>query len=699
MAKRQRDSNSFQLSRDTTAKEILQCFALAYFAATSKNQRSIDGLIDALCEDNYKKYERYMQYPALDADTTGSDRITAVSEFSGELNEFKIKIGNARKTLRSIFEKSKQRKQKGLSKYTKDLETKRNNAIEILKNKDIELKKIFNNIKKKRVSIKKSVISRYNKKLYNFTAFDYKNNKENEDAKKWIESSYWTAEAIGKVIGNYSDYVYAHSTSPSAREIKEIPLSVISSMAASLLEIEDLQPDMFQPADIYAINRRKLPKIISDYANVMTSSYIGKEKISHTPLLKLIRTQIQTKECVPISLKKSLSPNPPIKFVGSTFKIDESHAPLVDSYTHAIEYFSSNFKNLQQIIEEFVEVNSIEYKHNTETFNVNFALNYSKLNDKLSKIISVDGVNKKVELTDEFYKLTTASMTWNGLPTNKDGKTIGAYTGGAGFTQVSSILKRYPKSRTIFSKIVRCRTDAFKFALLPYTGENPSIPSIINFTGILNKKSDRQAIYYSIIKNLENNDEYKNSNDKTKIAQNVYAKYLIALNSQLLYSKNDEKEMKNIDNALKDFTSSANEKKILSLLPKELLGNLGWVRSGKTIKPGPKTKKTAVKRYTKIAYQEERASKLEALYFYTEGSASSNGSGNFEIDSAILKEEFKKRITLTIYGLITKKGSKIFLSEPEINFEKQRTGKKPRTMSDALGFRTMPYFIVGNASE
>jgi len=315
---RQRYSGSFSLGRDTTAKEVLHCFALAYFAVTPANQRSVEGLIDALCEDSYAKYEKYMQYPVVDSAVEGTDRLTAVSEYSTELNEWRRKIQQARKDLRNVFEQAKERsKDPKKTRYTKALSDKRDKAIKILSNKDHDLKRILNKIKTKRVSIQKGTSSRFRQKLYIFTAYDYSKEKENIDAKSWVESAYWNAEAVGPLISNYDQYVYVHSTSYSARQIKEIPLSVMAEVARVTLDIEELKPDMFNPADIYAIKRMSLPTLLREYSDMMIKHYTNTDNISHTPLLNIITDQIRNKSCIPISLKNSLSPNPPVKLIGT----------------------------------------------------------------------------------------------------------------------------------------------------------------------------------------------------------------------------------------------------------------------------------------------------------------------------------------------------------------------------------------------
>lgn len=697
---RQRYSGSFSLGRDTTAKEVLHCFALAYFAVTPANQRSIEGLIDALCEDSYAKYEKYMQYPVIDTAVKGNDRLTAISEYSTELNDWRKSIQQARKDLRAVFEEARERsKDPKKKRYIKTLTDKRNKAIQILSNKDSNLKKILNKIKTKRVSIQKGTSSRFREKLYKFTAYNYEKEQENVGAKSWIESAYWNAEAVGPLITSYDQYVYVHSTSYSARQIKEIPLSVMAEVAKVTLDIEELKPDMFNPADIYAIKRMSLPTLLREYSNMMTKHYTNTDNISHTPLLNIITDQIRDKLCIPISLKKSLTQNPPVKFIGTKFRPNKDHAPLIDNYTHVLSYFDgikgtqlkTKGQQIQETLDKLIEIKKIDYKHSIETFSVDFELNYTSLEKKLG-----------IELSNEYYKLVTASMTWNALPSNSEGKVIGAYTGGAGFTQISQILLKYPKTRKVFDEISEHRKTAFKAALVSYVGDNIKLPAILNLPQILNKKTDRIRIENSIEQHLkQHNENYKNASNKTALVKDVYALYLVALNSLLLYSRQDETEMQRITTVLREFEVKVNNKKIASLLPSTTLKSFGWIKkSDDTWKPKAKqtrSQRIMIQQYAKVAYQEDRASKLEALYFYTEGKGSlSNGS--YTVSSDILNDFYKKQITMTIYGLITKKGSKIFLTAPDIEEEKQ-AGRKARSISDALGFRTTPYFIIGNASD
>jgi len=62
-----------------------------------------------------------------------------------------------------------------------------------------------------------------------------------------------------------------------------------------------------------------------------------------------------------------------------------------------------------------------------------------------------------------------------------------------------------------------------------------------------------------------------------------------------------------------------------------------------------------------------------------------------------LNHYYKKQIAMTIYGLITKKGSKIFTLEPSRLYKSRAKAGQKKRISDALGFRSTPYYLIGNS--
>lgn len=672
---RERYTGDFSLSRDTTAKEMLHCFALAYFAVCESkgNEPSIEGLIDALCENKYTAYNRYISYPLISSDLKDSQKknLRSIYEALPLLNS----------SILSTLEELHQLKEsiKRITRKKVDTRTKKDlRDLASFKKKQEALVKKVNTFKNKKSSLvggratSKSTLER---KLYIFTG-------ENEDALSWVKSAFWTAKAMKNkniLNGGYASYIYCHSTSYHVRLVKDIPLTEACLRIIAEQGI-NTRADMLNPADIYAIKTASFKSTIDSYKRE-TDKIVNGEVSNASSFNLLTRRLITTKAVIPISLKKSISENPTVYLTGMSQDLPPELDELVDEYTEIIDYFSGiNDPNvLKKGIETLITINKIDYKHTIETFSVNFSFNYSRLSQDIPRL-----QDRNIVLSDEHYSLVTASMTWNALPTNREGRVIGAYTGGAGFTLVADILKKYPGTRTIFNQIIQKRKMAFAAALasVGVTVPNNKYPQILNKQTIINESRDQEQIKLSIDnllpKNLTNN----------TLKNNIYGLYLVTLNSLLIdksitgSGNSDEREIKEIWAALGQFASDISSEKITSLLPKTTRDAYNYGARTQTGK-----QQRAIKQYSKIKHQENRVAKLEALWFFMTGGMPQ------------LNHYFKKQIAMTIYGLITKKGSKIFTLEPAGLYKSgERAGqKKYKSISDALGFRSTPYYLIGNA--
>lgn len=670
---RPRYEGTFSLSRDTTTKEMLHCFALAYFAVceTSGQEPTIEGLVDALSEEKYTKYNRYISYPLTSSELKASqkDKMKTIYEAFPALNSSILntleELHQLKLSIKSITKKKVDSRTK---KDVKDLAS-------FKKKQEALVKKVksFRDKKSSFVVNRTTSKTSFEKKFYIFT-------KDDIDALSWVQSAFWTAKALKDkniITGGYASYIYCHSTSYHVRLVKDIPLTEACLRIIAENGI-NTRADMLNPSDIYAIKTSSFKSIIDSYKQE-TSKIINGEVSNATSFNLLTRRLITTKKVIPISLKKSTSANPTVHLTGITQDLPPELDPLVDEYTEVIDYFSSinDPSALKNQISTLVTINKIDYKHTIETFAVNFSFNYSKLSiPKLQ--------DKNIVLSDEHYNLVTASMTWNALPTNKEGRVIGAYTGGAGFTLVADILKKYPGTKTIFNQIIEKRKIAFIAALasVGVSVPNNKLPQILNKQTIINESRDQEQIKMALGSLLPS----KLSN--TTLKNNVYGLYLVTLNSLLLErsitgsSSDDVKQIKEIWSALGEFASDISNEKIESLLPKSTRDAYNY-----GVKTQTGRQKRSMKQYAKITHQENRVAKLEALWFFMTGG------------SAHLNHYFKKQIALTIYGLITKKGSKIFHLEPNGVYKsgEKKGQNKFKTISDALGFRSTPYYLIGNS--
>jgi len=674
---RSRYEGSFSLSRDTTTKEMLHCFALAYFAVceTSGQEPTIEGLVDALSEEKYTKYNRYISYPLTSSELTASqkDKMKTIYEAFPALNSSILntleELHQLKLSIKSITKKKVDTRTK---KDVKDLAS-------FKKKQEALVKKIksFRDKKSSFVVNRTTSKTSFERKFYIFT-------KDAIDALSWVESAFWTAKVLKDkniISGGYASYIYCHSTSYHVRLVKDIPLTEACLRIIAENGIST-RADMLNPADIYAIKTSSFKSVVDSYKQE-TSKIINGEVSNATSFNLLTRRLITTKKVIPISLKKSTSPNPTVYLTGMTQDLPSELEPLVDEYTEVIDYFSSinDPVKLKAQINTLVTINKIDYKHTIETFAVNFSFNYSNLSNNIPKL-----QRKNIVLSDEHYNLVTASMTWNALPTDGGGRVIGAYTGGAGFTLVADILKKYPGTRTIFNQIIEKRKIAFVAALssVGITVPNNKLPQILNKQSIINESRDQEQIKLSLSSFLPS----KVSN--TTLKNNIYGLYLVTLNSLLIEksitgsNSDDARQIKEIWAALGEFASDISNEKIESLLPKSTREAYHYGAKSQTGR-----QRRSLKQYAKIAHQENRVAKLEALWFFMSGG------------SAHLNHYFKKQIALTIYGLITKKGSKIFYLEPNGVYKsgEKKGQKKFKSISDSLGFRSTPYYLIGNSGS
>lgn len=670
---RERYKGDFSLNRDTTAKEMLHCFALAYFAVCeSKSKKpSIEGLIDALCENKYTAYNRYISYPLISSDLKDSQKknLRTIYEALPLLNS----------SILSTLEELHQLKEsiKKITRKKVDTRTKKDlRDLSSFKKKQEALVKKINTFKNKKSSLvggRATSKSTLEKKLYIFTG-------ENEDALSWVRSAYWSAKALKNkniIQGGYASYIYCHSTSYHVRLIKDIPLTEACLRIIAEQGI-NARADMLNPADIYAIKTATFKSTIDSYKKE-TDKIISGEVSNASSFNLLTRRLITTKVVIPISLKKSISENPTVYLTGMSQNLPAELDELVDEYTEIIDYFSGiNGPNtLKKEIETLITINKIDYKHTNETFSVNFSFNYSRLSQKMPRL-----QGRNIVLSDEHYSLVTASMTWNALPTNKEGGVIGAYTGGAGFTLVSDILKKYPGTKTIFNQIIEKRKMAFAAAMaaVGVSIPNNKYPQVLNRQTIINESRDQDQIKLSI------NNLLPKSLTNNVLKNNIYGLYLVTLNSLLVdksitgSGNSNEREIKEIWAALGEFGRDIADEKIKSLLPKTTRDAYNY---GAKTQSARQTR--AIKQYSKIKHQENRVAKLEALWFFMSGGMSQ------------LNHYYKKQIAMTIYGLITKKGSKIFTLEPSRLYKSRAKAGQKKRISDALGFRSTPYYLIGNS--
>jgi len=558
----------------------------------------------------------------------------------------------------------------------------------------------------------------------------------------WVKSSISIAKFLIQKLNLNSNYTVYHQKSKFGRLIKDECIKRI---------IEDLdlkkfsdEPDVYNPTDIWIVKEAKVDqietrlknKIINAPVGVVTQNYLS----NRYTYKSIIASFFRTKDLYQISLKKaSASGTVKYRMIGSLYGIP---AQDIDPYTKFISIIDdfvkeNNEGKFKQLISDLVLVRKINYSDEVLQPNVTFTLRYGQLD-----------VSNQILGENENWKLDTPGNTFN---MQKIGGT--SWSGGLNFNGIHLALKNYNQYMTIFREMKQIRYKSFK-NLYEQLFPGKQVPTDI--AKILLRKDEiiyKQGDLSKIKQSLENEQNYKQFLVNTiKELSGPYrgekSLYGVTTTGSIDIQKKikDENGIESIVNKLKDgqsaialsinpikkgdtivtYTDKTNYKQITkkSSFNTIKVNDVIFMRSinsnGKEI--STVDVKTRVKRVNlrtktieltkpitaagggnivavifnpiqsnilsdtkliavKTKILEQKFSKLQPFWMFMRGGPQR------------LRDFLKKQIVLTIYGMVSKKGGKIF----EHNFSKGKTIGNQLKTKNALEKYIIPQFaIVGD---
>ena len=568
--------------------------------------------------------------------------------------------------------------------------------------------------------------------------------------RSWVRSSIDIARFLIDKLNLTNNFEIHHQKSKFGYFIKDECTKAVYT-ALDTKNISN-KPDVYNPTDLWIVNkshereiRRELgTHIISKKANIV-GNYATNE---HT--YKSILDKYYEKDWLfQISLKKAKGSTTKIdedyrsknsgsnlsvgyKIVGTLMKFEQRKADI-DPYTKFLLAFDQllqegNKSKIMGFINRLVIIKKVNYRDETLQPNLVFELNY-------------EGVN--VEGGDvERWKLDTPGDTFN---MQKSGGT--AWSGGLNTNGVHQILTNYQDYNQIFKEVQTLRKSAFMEIYKGLTNENAipgEIKSLFDKSEIIYKQNDLKKI-----KDRLNNDAYiRFLVSAIERLSNPYrgelAKYGIHGENESLRltqkekvvtitKKGKEKEVtKTVSNLKKGQTitklqikqlvaksteieyDKIIEGRVSDIKPKDyifIIDKDGKLESGTKIerikgrvitlsaplKGGTDSKsptatalilnpwQTNVVSSSDLAtirgnksqkYLEQKFSKLQAFYMFMKGGKQR------------LNQVLKKQIVLTIYGLVSKKGGKLF--DPNLT----KTVKDKVFAKNAISDYVIPSFII-----
>ena len=550
----------------------------------------------------------------------------------------------------------------------------------------------------------------------------------------WIKSSVDIAKFLISKFNLDNQYKVYHQKSKFGRMIKE---ECINRIVNDLdLAKYSKEPDVYNPTDIWIVRESKAniiekklrEKIIDAPTGIVTKNYIS----NRNTYKSIIGSFFKTGDLYQISLKKA-SPSGNVKYrmIGSLYGIPSKD---VDPYTKFISILDDILKegNKQKFfdfISDLVLLRKINYTDEVLQPNVTFTLRYGQLD-----------VGDQILGENENWKLDTPGNTFN---MQKIGGT--AWSGGLNFNGIHLALKNYTKYMPVFREMKKLRYKSFE-ELYSQLFPGKRVPE--NIKGILLRKDEiiyKKDDLNAIKKSLNNEENYKHFlAEAIKKLSNPYrgekSLYGITSVGSMNIGESQISKLKDGQDAIAlsinpiergdsiiTYSDKVNYKSINarnSSFNKIRKNDVVFIR--KVNDRGSDTSVSAVK--TRVKSIDIRKKKITLSK-----SINANASGNLiavifnpvqsnilsdkklrSIDTKILEQKFsklqpfwmfmrggpqqlrdffKKQIVLTIYGLVSKKGGKIF----EHNFAEGETIGSKLTTKNALDKFIIPQFsIVGD---
>jgi len=572
---------------------------------------------------------------------------------------------------------------------------------------------------------------------------------EKESAREWVRSSIDIARFLIAKLRLKSSHEVHHQKSKFGSLIKDHCLKKISEELGTS-EISS-KPDVYNPTDIWIVDKtseKQIRKdlgthIISKKANIVANyaanrhtyksiinGYYSKGKLYQISLKKSKTAKLVTDQTYLGS--KNGSSGVGYKIIGSTMRLQQRIRDI-DPYTRFLLAFDNvlqdgNATKIMKFIEDLVDVKKLNYKDEVLQPNLIFELNYENVSIPYANV--------------EKWKLDTPGDTFN---MQKIGGT--AWSGGLNTNGIHQILQNYPKYNPVFREMQRLRVSSYK-SVRTNGPVDPNTISTLNKNEIIYKTGDLKTIkdgfentnlyieflvesIHRLTRPYRGEKALYGINDKEilTLTRKIDTGKSITVNGketelkrtisnlkrgQIAFPINIPKckkgdtnitytiSSKVLDNKVKKgfyiFFISKNGKleigtKIESINDKEktITLSLPVKTGGSNIRAyilNPFMTNVVSKQELRnikgsesktIKYLEEKYSKVQCFYMFMRGG------------KRLLNEVLKKQIILTIYGLVSKKGGKLF--DPSLTKQVKDKFFARNAMND---FIIAPFIIVGD---
>jgi len=438
-----------------------------------------------------------------------------------------------------------------------------------------------------------------------------------------------------QVIGqNWSIYEFLDQTDSFTMTVKDAALNRIKDVFGLSFKL-----DMLASFDVFIVNKNKKTEILNDInTNIINAddatilkNYCLNRHTYRTILNRYFYSSSNTRSLVPVSLKLpgTIEQKKYINIIG-TQRVKKEVSDYIDPYTKfMVLALSSTPQQLKSLIENLIKIEYGQFKVSPKVLTWELPVTF-RYKVAAQKVFGRDAepmsdINYKIVFLAQGY-----GAGWNGFV--QVGHQGPPWTGGGGVSTFEHFYEQYSEYSTVIRKLVNMRMRAFKYVL---TGKETGNVDTKTFSPKLKQlytKATGELVTKKIlytVKQSKNLKDFFALYDEENGRQQSHIAYQVCLIN--LVRKQISPSIK-ISDEFASFTM------------KDMIPNPN--------KKGPKDKDKI--QITRPATKQETDDRIEAHYVHAQLAWFTFIGGKS------YQTYLKQRIFLTIYGVISKKGYKIY---------------------------------------
>jgi hypothetical protein len=347
----------------------------------------------------------------------------------------------------------------------------------------------------------------------------------------YVKKVYLVSKKVAStsLLDTWSNYVFLDQSDPFTKLVKNSALQRVAS-AFDMLGKDDL----LSPVDMFAVKKNKITSISTEISTHIINC-TDQQILSNTAWGKtgkntyrtILNKYFKTKSLIGISLKlPETIGGSGVLKIVGTENVDKSLLSFVDPYTKLIAAILAHPTKTKQLIEQVIDIEFNEFRITPDLLSWEYPVTF-RYKDVLDPRVLGPGSQSLYHKNLRLKLFTWSNAGFNATWYPGQGAP-GNWTGGASTIPIDELFIRYREYPTVLSELVNLRKEAFFYAIHGST-KDPSnkIPS--------NLKSDYEKALNDVEKRVILTSSKKNRGGEGEDLMNFLTSYSKSSNKYYVY--------------------------------------------------------------------------------------------------------------------------------------------------------------------